>query len=274
MINYCISHRPLLFKNNKEMRHILLGDEIIRHTDAFTPSTVVNHVSDISTQLDFWHVALGGSSGTFAIAAILLHDANSWSDTDSICINQYRKFISRSNFGTQSANYPGMYMVPEDIAADIDVYEHQSDVSTPFLIANPINVGNLYTQYCVSHHGQDLLRYMAIAVDLGYIEHAEVGTMMNSDTLIPGGVEFGVYPVSVFLSIASKLQDICMGFLNSTSPTNKNRYQRRALSFCNERMGSYLLMKVFNQIGAANIPKEWFGTIQTISNETRYFGSV
>ena len=263
-----------MFKNNASMRHILLGDETINNRTSFQDSRTVNHIYELSTDLDFWHNSLGGSSGTFAIATLLLKNENDWSEADSICINQYRKFISNMPLGAPSDNYPGMYMLPEATARDIDVYDLQQGISTPFLIANPINVGNTYLQYCESHQGQDLLRYIAIAIDRGHIDKTEASAFMNSSLLIPGGIEFGLYPIAVFLDIATKLQGICLEFLKASIPTNRNRYQRRALSFCNERLGSYLLMKVFSQLGADNIPKEWFGHIETVSNETRYFGST
>lgn len=166
-----------------------------------------------------------------------------------------------------------MIMVPISDSKALDVSEIQGNISTPFLMPMPIVVGSIYKQYCASHRGADLLRYSALAVELDIIKQSEVLDFFNSDLMIPGGVEFGIYPVAIFVNIVSKLEEICLQFSRGNQPAALDRYQRRALAFCNERMGSYLLLKSLEQICGANIPKEWFGHMHTISDNLTYYGT-
>jgi hypothetical protein len=61
--------------------------------------------------------------------------------------------------------------------------------------------------------------------------------------LIPGGAEFGVFPVSMYIEVASKLRAVCERFLRDNVPVRCGHpYQGRALSFCCERLGSWLVI--------------------------------
>ncbi|MBP8285360.1 MAG: hypothetical protein KAX57_00820 [Rhodoferax sp.] len=273
MINYCISHKPLMFRNNSQLRHILLGDELLPKKEQFLPSESIHHISEIAQDLDYLHCMLAGSSGTFAIARLLRGTHDEWDETTSVVINQYRKFMAKDTLGMKSINYPGMVMVPVDKAIDIDVFEIQANIKTPFLLPSPIVVGNTYNQYCTAHRGQDFLRYIAIAIDLGIIDHKQAGQIFNSEMMIPGGVEFGIYPVAIFLDVVEKLEKICLEFAKNNLPSSLDRYQRRALAFCNERMGSYLLLLTLNQICGAEISPEWFGYMHTVSDNLTYYGT-
>lgn len=262
-----------MLKTNSSLRHILLGDELLLNRERFQPSEAVYHISEIAPDLDYLHCMLAGSSGTFAIARILRGAHDEWSEATSVSISQYRKFMAKDVLGTPSINYPGMVMVPIDEAINIDVVEIQSNLKTPFLLPSPIIVENTYNQYCTAHRGQDFLKYIAIAIDLGIIEDKQAIQIFNSDVMIPGGVEFGIYPVAIFLDIVEKLEKICLEFGEKNLPSSLDRYQRRALAFCNERMGSYLLLLALNQICGPQIPSEWFGYMHTVSDNLTYYGT-
>lgn len=273
MLNYCISHKPLLFKSNANLNHVLLGDELLNNRESFQPSHSVIHISNIGHDLDFLHPMLGGSAGTFAIARMLRSSHDQWDETTSVAINQYRKFMAADVLGTPSKNYPGMVMIPLNTAISLDITEIQILSTAPFLLPKPIVIGNTYTQYCTSHHGQDLLRFIATAIDLKIINHKQAIDILNSEIMIPGGSEFGIYPVAIFLDIVEKLEAICLEFTKTNRPSSLDRYQRRALAFCNERFGSYLLLLALNEICGPHIPPEWFGYMHTISDDLMYFGT-
>ena len=274
MLTYCISHKPLMFKNNQNIHHILLGDELLGKKELFSPCDFIYHISEIASDLDYLHNVLGGCAGTFAIARILNASPEKWDEHEIISINQYRKFVHHESIGSPSLNYPGMMMISSAEALELDVCEIQKSVTTPFLISQPLRVGNTYKQYCQSHKGQDLLRYTAIAIDLQIIEQGEAFDFFTTDILLPGGIEFGFFPASIFVDIVGKLEQICLNFAQTCSPTDTGRYNRRALAFCNERMGSYLLLKTLHKICGASIPAEWFGYMHTASDNPTYFGSA
>lgn len=270
ILSFCVSHVPILFKNNPQLKHIILGDSINKNSPSVHASDDITVLLEKYPDLDFLHPLLGGSAGTFAISRILRDLHENWDEYTSISIGQYRKFISKTIHGIPAKNYPGMFLMSASDAKDFDVLDMQSSITTPFLLASPIQVGNLLQQYAACHRVEDLLRYSAIAIELGVIDHTEVSDFFNASSIIPGGIEFGIFPASIFVEITSKLESICINFTQRHQPAAMDRHQRRALSFCNERMGSYLLVKILNSISPSSIPADWLGHMHTIADTPAY----
>ncbi len=263
---FCIAHKALDFPVPEDMTIIWLGTASVQTHGQH----LVHHVADISEEFDAMHNFLGGSAGSFAIEKIISENLIKWSSDDRVSIFQYRKFMACQPIGTPSENYPGMYMLNTVDALKIDLRNLHDVVKTPYLLPQPLNVGNLYIQYSISHSSPDLLRYIAIAIELKVINWRESQDFLNSTHIIPGGVEFGIYPIIIFLKIISFLRKISMKFLANHNPTILNSFQRRALSFCNERLGSYLLLRELNQEYNGNIPIEFFGYIHTVTEGNVY----
>ena len=154
-------------------------------------------------------------------------------------------------------------------AAQIDYTALMANIQTPYLLAQPFRVGNLYQQFASAHKIPDLLRYVAIAVELGVMTAEESSIFFADDILIPCGVECGIFPTDVFLTIIEKLERVCLTFLRSHMPSSFDSYYRRALDFCNERLGSFLLKKVLFS-SMQKVPAQYFGYMHTIGDPQKY----
>ena len=227
-------------------------------------------VHQASPDLMAWHPFLTGTSGTFAIRRFLHEQQQEFSDFDLITLTQYRKFVSRRQFGISAKNYPGLQIINEN--NQIPMYEEWfTKPEKYFLISQPIQIGSTLWQYSKAHQAPDLLRYLAIAVELEFITTQECQDLINHPVLIPGGIEFGTFPINIYLTLTEQLETICLSFLENHRPVKLDAYQRRALSFCNERLGSYLLQKLLHEIFGGTIPQEVIGHVHNIDiNATEY----
>lgn len=266
---FCVAHKALELPLPDDVPVIWLGSAPVQTHGKH----VVYHGSEISEEFDAWHAFLGGSSGSFVIEKILRDGLIEWNPDDRISIIQYRKFMAITPNGVNAKNYPGMHLVSPSEAIKLDLHAIQDAVVTPYLVPQPFKLGSLYEQYGLSHHISDLLRYMAVAVDLKIISGKESYEFLNLQYLIPGGIEFGIYPIGFFMDTISSLRTVSMRFLHAHKPTSMNPYQRRAVSFCNERLGSYLLQKELVNIYGNEIPKELFGYMHTVAKGDMYCGS-
>jgi len=231
-------------------------------------------LSDISPELDAWHVFLTGSAGSFALHQLLKDGRLEWAVGDRINIIQYRKFIAPQPIGQLVTNFPGgMYTPnPEQLAA-LRLGEMFKSIDTPYLLPQPVNIGNIYQHYAACHMAPDILRYTALAIEYGALTPSESIHFLNFPQIIPGGIEFGVLPISFYQENITHLQNICLDFLRNSRPSSMDAYQRRALAFCNERLGSYLvtrsLLLQYNNVVPANL----FGYMHTVLDGTEYKGS-
>ncbi len=265
----CIGHKAFELPIPAHVPVIWLGTAQV---ETHGPHTV-HALNSISPELDTWHSLLGGSAGTFAAYLMLKSKLIDWSPGDSISILQYRKFMACRPMGTEAKNYPGLYLVARADAAALDLDAIHAEVTTPYLLPQPLALGNLYAQYANCHRGTDLLRYTAIATELGVISEQETLAFFNSTHMIPGGIEFGIYPVPVFLEILEKVSAVAMAFLQQHRPVCLDAEQRRAVSFCNERLGSYLLTKRLEQDYQHAIPTNIFGYMHNVVDGQLYQAS-
>lgn len=255
---FCIAHKDITISLHKSALLVWLGSEKAPGTG--------HHVLDVNQvypDLMAWHPFLTGAAGTFAIRRFLKDQNKEFSDFDLLTITQYRKFLSHKKFGKPTASYPTMLIISEE--KNIPNYsDWYSDPEKYFNLAQPRNIGNTFLQYSHNHQAADFLRYLAIAVDFNIINSEECFNLMVNSIIIPGGIEFGTLPINIFLAIAESLEIVSLNFLEKHRPVKMDAYHRRALAFCNERLGSYLLQKVLNEIFDGGIPSEITGFMHTV----------
>lgn len=259
---FCISHKKIQIPLSKDINIIWLGSD-----ERYEENAENFYISKISDEFHAWHNFLGGSSGTFAIEKIISENEKYWNPEDKISIIQYRKFISKKPLGKPSKVYVGMQIISQLDALKINISDVQEPLESDFLLSQPINIKSTYTNYSSCHFPSDLLRYIAIAIDTNVISKSESVDFINFPLLIPGGSEFGIYPISVFMDITRKLKLVCLEYLKYHHPASLKGEQRRALAFCNERLGSYLLLKHLVAIYQDSLPANMFGYMHTISEE-------
>lgn len=268
---FCITHQPVITIDlDRSATVVWLGP-------AGQKLQIDNPVLDVNQaypDLMAWHPFLTGTSGTFAVRRFLLDQQQEFSDFDLITLTQYRKFISKHMFGSTTASFPGMFLINQKN----QVPGHSAWFTNPaqyFCITKPRNIGNTFQQYAHNHQAPDFLRYLATAVELEVITAHECLELVNNPMIIPGGIEFGTFPINIFLTLMEQLEAVCLHFLERHRPIKLDAYHRRALSFCNERLGSYLLEKVLYEIFDNTIPEDVIGYMHTVDiGSTEYRAGI
>lgn len=255
---FCIAHKAPSIQLDSSASLVWLGSDKAPDTG--------HHVLDVNQaypDLMAWHSFLTGAVGTFAIRRFLVNQNKEFSDFDTLTITQYRKFISPHRLGVETSSYPTMLFISEE--NKIPAYSKWYVEPTKyFCIAQPRNIGNTYLQYAIVHKAADFLRYLAIAVELEIITDVECFDLMKNPMILPCGIEVGTFPINIFLSISEQLEAVCLHFLEKNRPVQLDAYHRRALAFCNERLGSFLLQKVLYEIFDNTIPKDIVGYMHTV----------
>ncbi|MCX8956290.1 hypothetical protein [Erwinia psidii] len=213
------------------------------------------------------HQQLSGAIGPMVIRNIVqkmnLTDGN-------ITIWQYRKFVTREKYGTPSVNYGGTHDVGTEEVSQHPIIPQLAE-GREYIASTPMQLGNLYQQYANFHHVSDLLKYTALAVDLGVISEQDSFLFLNCAHLIIGGIELGTYPVSWWQSAFGRLQSVSLMFIEKFTPFNQtDPYQKRAVAFCQERLGSYLLLKELSATHNNNLPVGLFGVVHTVTENGAY----
>lgn len=210
-----------------------------------------------------WHPFLTGASGAFAIRRFLRDQRHEFSDFDLITLTQYRKFISSQAFGRYSNSYPTMRFINQ--SAEVPSFSTWfAEPDHYFCVASPRDIGNTFLQYAYVHQAPDFLRYLATAVELEVITAEDCFSLINYPMIIPGGIELGTYPINIFLALTEQLEAVCLHFLEHHRPVKLDAYQRRALAFCNERLGSFMLQKTLHGIFGNAIPQDVVGHMHAV----------
>lgn len=257
---FCITHQPTITIDlDRSATVVWLGPA----GQAPQIGHPVLDVHQAHPDLMAWHPFLTGTSGTFAIRRFLRDQQREFSDFDMITLTQYRKFISKHAFGSTTESFPGMLLINEkDQVPGYSAWFHEP--AKYFCIVSPRNIGNTFEQYAHVHQAPDFLRYLATAVEMEVITAKECFELINNPIIIPGGIEFGTFPINIFLTLTEQLEAVCLHFMERHRPVKLDAYHRRALSFCNERLGSYLLQKVLHEIFDNTIPQDVIGYMHTV----------
>ena len=228
---FCICHVEHMFVPPQETQFIYTGN-FRRDRDG--------HLVTSKTGLDERYPLLAGTAGSFLIAERLLESGAS----GYVVPFQYRKFVAMQPLGVFSPSYHGMVMVTGSVDHRPDFAEEIRAVRTEYCFPQPVVIGEIARQYAAGHLIEDFLRFSALAVEIGVLPRSEVADFFNYPILIPGGIELGRFPVPVYLDIVSRMRMVCEAFMTRHHPAaQEHAYQGRALSFCCERLGSWLLIR-------------------------------
>ena len=263
---FCVAHKALEFDLPEDATVIWLGND----TPATRNCDNILVASEYAPDIHIKHEYLGGAAGSFIAEKFLIENPTTWKQTDLVSIIQYRKFISPIPVGRPARNYHGMYLFNEVEANIIDIDAMQYQMEGDFLISTPAGVGGVLAQYSQWHSGPDLLRYIAFALEFEIINRDDLLDFFSGAFIIPGGIEFGIFPIPIYLDVIAKLRRICFEFLKIHKPASNDPYQQRALAFCNERLGGYLLIKQLKSIYPGEIFDRFFGYMHCLSDNDIY----
>lgn len=255
---FCIGHQAPLYDLPPEVIYISMGSY---HHD-FSQSL---HIRDIDTEADAHHPFLASSAGIFSIYKIL---ANSNESIDIVRILSYRRFFSKQEFGLKSSHGNSRVITSAEFKKN-NINLLDESLNQPFIFAGPMNFNSIAEQYSRCHHSPDLLRYLAISIKHGLISSEDILPFLSNQFFIPYAMDLGQMPVEFFVNNVKKLRDISLDFINTHLPINLQPYQRRAVNFCNERMGSYLIQK-FLMENYKIIPNEFIAIPYLINEDLIY----
>ena len=211
------------------------------------------------------HPLLGGTAGTFALRRHVLERRP---DATRVGICQYRKFVSRRRIsGVRDPRYRAMDVVPTSTLGG----DRYADALWPgdarFVVSKPRRFTRVFwhrrgylREYERDHCVEDLLRFVAEAVEQGVLDSREVEAFFREDVIVPGGVELGVYPADFWLDAIRKIEGVVRACVTKHAMV-RDAYQSRVWSFCAERLGSWLLLKRFrDEVGGGSTGiSEWLG---------------
>jgi hypothetical protein len=240
----CITHVPPIVRFPAYVKTIYLG--------AVQAPGHLN-LRDLAPRWDQYHSLIGGSAGSFALRNYILLQQP---ETLQVGVCQYRKFMTRTRIGTPATNYQVMDVitrtdVKDDILAECMLpNDHEFLTVKPAQFAmNGINYGYLY-QYKDVHHVQDLLRFTAMAAELGVLDKQEVIPFLDEKVFMAGGVEIGIFPAAFWLATIGAVEAVTWECIQHYD-VRREGAQARLWAYCIERLGSYLLLKQLRALHGA-----------------------
>lgn len=260
---FCIAHAPVKLDLPASAHLVWIGNA---PPPQGLPCQMIV-ASEFASELNDKHRYLAGAAGSYVVRKFLNEHPALWNLEDRISIIHYRKFVSSAPLGFPAANYHGCQLLYPGEALAIDIDRVHSFIESAYLLPQIVGVGGILRQYAHGHCVEDFLRYCAFAVEKGILGRDEVTSFFQQGVLIPGGVELGILPIHVFLETIEKLEQVCAAFLEVHKPVSDQPYQSRALAFCNERLGSFLLLKRLTQefnCDIPGLPSNFFGYMHTV----------
>jgi hypothetical protein len=233
----CLTHVPLRVDFPSYVKTIHLGE-------AQAPGQL--NLRDLAPRWEPYHALIGGCAGTFALRAYIAAHAP---DAAHVGICQYRKFMTRTRIGTPAVNYQVMDVIARDRLDTAVMAEAMLPGARDFLIVRPGQFllngtrHDVLYQYKDVHHVQDLLRFVAMAVDLGVLDKHEVGLLFGETVFMGGGIELGIFPAAFWLPAITAMEEVTWACVHRYHDTNREGAQRRVWAYCLERLGSYLLLR-------------------------------
>ena len=243
----CVTHVPLIVPMPGHVQVVRLGAA----QDGWPAAEPRGHLlRELAPEWEPHHPLLGGTAGTFALRRLVQARGDA---VRQVGLCQYRKFVAPSRVGRERAESGrSMDMVaaggldPATLSRALDPTGREFVVAGPF----PMRRARLLGQYASVHRAQDLLRFTAEAAELGVLEPADVHAFLDEGEFVPGGLELGVYPAPFWLREVAALEAVVRRCIER-HPAPPEGPQRRAWSFCCERLGSYLLLRHFRGGGGA-----------------------
>ncbi len=223
------------------------------------------NLRDLAPEWEPYHSTLGGIVGNFALKNYI---EQNFPNTSTVGICQYRKFVSHTRISRiEAPSYRSMDIVNKDILQQDILKKIMLPNNEEFLISHPLLFSlfwkkkkDYFEQFSKAHNIKDLLRFTSIAAELGIIDKFEVEFFFREVIFIPGGIELGVFPTEFWINGITAMENVIRECIRNNSKTH-TYFQVRALSFCCERLGSYMLLKHFDASGSYGMRYKLFASL-------------
>ena len=234
------------------------------------------NLRDLAPEWEPHHPILGSLAGIFAMKNhVLAHHP----DADRIGLCQYRKFVSKRRISRAVApSYKAMDLVtPQALSRELldDVMRPDADwlLARPFLLSNWRKHSDTLEQYSRVHQPQDLLRFVAEAVEQKLLDPPEVTSFLGEEVMLPGGLELGVFPATFWIPTVTAIENVVRACVERYRVVREG-YDARAWAFCTERLGSYLLLRHLRALRSSKGgPFPWRRTVPNVG-PGRFFGRL
>lgn len=268
---FMVTHGPeALFKISKNVKVVWLSTEP-------PPSTLKNEV--ISAK-DFFpdtaerHRRLSGGLGC---QVIYRYTETLTRRPEKITICAYRKFVHHRAFGEPAfhfkkipvSNYYGMRILTPDGDGAAGFFKGVDGGG--FCISPMRRFNNIVTQFAGAHSVEDLMLFLSACIKSQALTGHDAAEFLTMSEFIPGGLELGSYPYAFWQESMNRMMSAVNFFLQNyvASDDHGGVQQSRAISFCTERLGSFLLLKYLSHGKNINhISKNNFGYIHTVLTAT------
>ncbi|WP_371225805.1 hypothetical protein [Roseovarius sp. 2305UL8-3] len=252
-LHFCITHKELDIPLQDHLILLEIGDR------GSVPSAGGNKVINCYDELPGARVhrkKLGAMLGVFAARHYL---CRAFEELDfSVSLSTYRTCMMHERNEENFMTGIQMNLVTPEQASRLTGKMIQPDTSSKWLLPQPITVPSVGAQYAKAHHLEDLEVYLSIAIEENVLADHELTPFLESKTLLPGCFGVSLMPAQVFCDVGEKLERVANRFLEGFSVSNRDSYQIRAVDFCSERLGSFLIAKHLTRV-YGTLPKEFFG---------------
>lgn len=265
IVSYCLAHKQPIIRPPSDCTLVELGPKSSVSSEGFSRKINAYDLCGYGSEM---HSYLGGTLGSFAVLRDL--ETRNLHKSTRVNIVHYRRVLLPKRLGVLAPNYPDMRLLTPEAASALSLDEVYAKISTPALYSKPQRIKSTLRQYDKCHSIADLLRFLAAAVQVGAIDGSEINALLTDRSIIPGGIEFGVSPVRIYMETVKKLEDTCLAFLQDHRPYDTSAYQVRALNFCSERLGSYLLKKELANTYGRRMPRRLYGYMHVVGDRGTY----
>jgi hypothetical protein len=184
-----------------------------------------------------------------------------------------RKFVSRGGLEGVAGASPLVQVVPAQSIPQQRLAELMLPVGGEFLLGSPgqfalngVGYDYLY-QYKDVAFVEDLLRYVAEAVELGVLGKEDVYPLLHEKIFFTEGLRLGVFPTEFWIQAVTALETVTWSCVQRYE-TRRDGGQTSLWGHCGQRLGSYLLLKQLRSHYGNDNWTRFFGCIHSIDDET------
>ncbi|WP_297354569.1 hypothetical protein [Paraburkholderia sp.] len=258
LLYVCLADEPLRFKYPSFVSTIHLGQQ--------QTAGKVN-TRDLAPEWEPYQTQLGALAGCFALKSYIVKTRL---QVRRVGLCTPNEFVTNHAIGDRvGADYAHEF---EPAMLDAAVLADAMEPGTrDFVVGDAPSFqrssgkGPWIDQYADAHFTEDLLRFIAEAVEQGVLNRAEVVSFFAEERFVPGGIGLGVFPTDFWVRSITGIETVVRGCIQRYGKRMDNARMHNWV-LCAERFGSYLLL---NQLQNAYAHTDWRAKFIGQSNEVQ-----